>query len=74
MADVSGHERTTPWIAFIAGGVAVLAVVLALFALTRGERLADTLGTALRDAPTLRRMPHLPGAPGLPAPPIPVPK
>ena len=73
MTDVS-NRGPNPWIAFLAGGVAVLAIVLAIFALARGQRAAGALGLALRDAPNLHRPPHLPGAPGLPAPPIPMPK
>src|SRR5690349_20504145 len=40
MADVS-KRGTNPWIAFLAGAVAVLAVVLVLFGWRGGQRLAD---------------------------------
>ena len=73
MADVS-DKRTSPWIAFIAGGVAVLVVVLIFFAWSSGERAANGVKLTLRDAPTLPGLPHVPDAPRLPDGPVPKPK
>jgi hypothetical protein len=73
MADVS-NRGTNPWIAFLAGAVAVLAVVLIVFGWSRGERAAVGLRFALRDAPTLPAVPRMPDAPRLPDAPVPHPK
>ena len=76
MAEVSNsrNPRTNPWIAFLAGAVAMLAVVLIAFAWLRGEQVADSLRFALREAPDLPTLPHMPDAPRLPDAPIPQPK
>lgn len=73
MAEVS-DKRTNPWIAFMAGAVAVLVVVLIFFAWSRGERAAERLRLGLRDAPALPSVPHMPDAPRLPDAPVPKPK
>ena len=73
MADVS-NRGSHSWTAFIAGAVAVLAVVLIVFAWTRGERAAEGVASSLRDAPTLPSLPSIPDAPRLPDAPIPKPK
>ena len=73
MAEVS-NQRTSPWIAFLAGAVAMLVVVLVLFAWWSGERAAEGAKLALRNAPVLPTLPHMPDAPRLPDAPIPKPK
>ena len=73
MADVSG-KRTSPWIAFIAGAVAVLVVVLIALAWSSGQRAALGVKLSLRDAPTLPSLPNIPDAPRLPDGPVPKPK
>ena len=73
MAEVS-NERTSPWTAFLAGAVVMLAIVLIAFAWLRGERAAESLTLALRDAPDLPTLPRMPDAPRLPDTPIPKPK
>jgi hypothetical protein len=73
MADVSKHG-TSPWVAFLAGAVAVLALMLVLFGWQGGSRLADGLATSLRDAPDLPRLPHTPTGPRLPDVPVPKPQ
>jgi hypothetical protein len=73
MAEVS-NERTSPWIAFLAGAVAMLAIVLIVFAWWRGERAAAGVSLALREAPDLPTLPRMPDAPRLPDAPIPKPK
>jgi hypothetical protein len=40
MAEVS-NQRTSPWIAFLAGAVVMLAIVLIAFAWWRGEQAAQ---------------------------------
>ena len=73
MSEVS-NERTSPWIAFLAGAVVMLAIVLIAFAWVRGERAAEGLTLALRDAPDLPTLPRMPDAPRLPDAPMPKPK
>ena len=73
MADVS-KRGTNPWIAFLAGAVAVLAVVLILFGWHGGQRLADGVALSLRDAPDLPTLPHTPEGPRIPNPPVPKPQ
>jgi len=73
MADTS-HGQTSPWIAFLAGAVVMLAVALLVFGWLRGERVAEGVVLSLRDAPHLPRLPPLPDAPRLPGPPIPQPR
>ena len=73
MADVS-KRGSSPWIAFLAGAVAVLAVMLMLFGWQGGERLAEGVATSLRGAPDLRTVPQMPEGPRLPNPPIPKPQ
>jgi hypothetical protein len=67
-------RRTSPWIAFLAGGVAVLALVLAVFGWWQTQRAAKGLTLDLRDAPSLPRLPQTPDGPRLPPPPIPKPQ
>jgi hypothetical protein len=73
MAQAS-PQRTNPWIAFLAGAVAVLAVVLLAFGWQQGHRVAEGLKLTLRDAPNLPSLPQMPEGPKLPDPPIPKPK
>ncbi len=73
MAEVSG-KRTSPWIAFLAGVVAVLALVLVVLAWTRGEQAAEGVKLTLRDAPALPSLPKMPDAPRLPDGPVPKPQ
>ena len=73
MADVS-KRGTNPWIAFLAGAVAVLAVVLVLFGWRGGQRLADGFALSLRDAPDLPTLPHTPVGPLIPTPRVPTPQ
>ena len=73
MAQVS-NERSSPWIAFLAGAIAMLAIVLILFAWWRAERAAEAFTLTLRNTPDLPTLPHMPDAPRLPDAPIPKPK
>ena len=73
MADVS-KRGTNPWIAFLAGAVAVLAVVLILFGWQGGQWLADGIAVSLRDAPDLPTLPRTPEGPRIPHPPVPKPQ
>jgi hypothetical protein len=70
----TSHRQTSPWVAFLAGAVVMLAVALLVFGWQRGERLAEGVVLSLRDAPHLPRLPQLPDAPRLPGAPIPQPK
>jgi hypothetical protein len=74
MADAS-PRRTSPWIAFAAGVVATLAIVLAWWALSAGRRAADEvrLVAPLPDVADLPA-PRLPEAPRLPSAPMPGPR
>ena len=73
MAEVSKHQ-TSPWVAFLAGAVAVLAVVLIVFGWQGGQRLADGAALSLRNAPDLPAVPRMPEGPHIPNPPIPKPQ
>ena len=73
MAEVS-DKPTNPWIAFMAGAVAVLVVVLIALAWSRGERAAEGVKLGLRDVRALPSLPHTPDAPRLPDAPVPKPK
>jgi hypothetical protein len=73
MAETS-HGQPSPWVAFLAGAVVMLAVALLAFGWLRGERMAEGVVLSLRDAPHLLRLPRLPDAPRLPGAPIPQPK
>jgi hypothetical protein len=73
VAEVS-PRNTNPWIAFLAGAVAVLAVVLIALAWWRSAHLAENLTASLRATPDLPSLPHMPEGPKLPNPPIPQPK
>lgn len=70
----SSNRGTNPWVAFLAGAVAVLAGVLLVFAWSRADHAADGVRLTLRDAPDLPSLPHMPDAPRLPAAPVPHPK
>lgn len=70
------ERRTSPWIAFLAGAVAMLALALAWYAWRGGEdagRAADAAVRAADGLPAIER-PRLPDAPRIPDVPIPVPK
>ena len=73
MAEVS-PQHSNPWVAFLAGAVAVLAVVLIAFAWMRAEHAAGGMKLSLRDGPNLPSLPQMPEGPKLPDPPIPTPK
>ena len=73
MAEVS-KRGTSPWVAFVAGAVVVLALMLALFGWQGGQRLADGVAISLRAAPNLPTVPQMPEGPRLPDPPIPKPQ
>ncbi|RAK60617.1 hypothetical protein DJ021_12770 [Phenylobacterium hankyongense] len=74
MAEMSSR-RTSPWMAFCAGAVVMLAIVLAWWALSAGRRAADRVTLiAPIPRPSDLRVPHLPSGPKLPNPPMPVPK
>jgi hypothetical protein len=73
MADVSKRE-TSPWIAFLAGAVAVLALMLIVFGWQGGQRFADGVMMSLRAAPELPNLPRMPDAPRLPVAPVPKPR
>jgi hypothetical protein len=73
MAEVS-KRGTSSWVAFLAGAVAVLALMLALFGWQGGQRFADGVATSLRAAPDLPVVPRMPEGPRLPNPPIPKPQ
>ena len=73
MAETS-HGQTSPWVAFLAGVVVMLAVALLVFGWQSGERAAEGLALSLRDAPRLPRLPQVPDAPRLPGAPIPKPQ
>ena len=72
MAETS--RRTSPWVAFTAGAVAMLALLLAWTAWNRtrdaGDRLEVAVGPALPHVPA----PRLPEAPRLPDAPVPTPR
>jgi hypothetical protein len=72
MADVS--RRTSPWVTFLAAGVAVLAVILLIVGWRHGQEAVQSIHLGLRDAPALPSLPHLPDAPRLPDAPVPTPK
>lgn len=67
-------RRTPPWVAFLAGVVATLAVVLAWWALSLGRRAGEVKISA--PAPALGDLPRPtpPDAPRLPDGPIPKPR
>jgi len=73
MADVS-KRGTSPWVAFVAGAVVVLALMLALFGWQGGQRLADGVAMSLRAAPDLPALPQMPEGPRLPNAPVPKPQ
>ncbi len=74
--DNAPKRRTSPWIAFLAGAVVMLALGLLIFAwqgtddAAKGVRVAARAAQALPDLPE----PRLPQAPRLPDAPIPLPK
>ena len=69
-------RRTSPWIAFLAGAVAMLALALGWCAWRGGDDAGRAVGAAVRAADSLPAIerPRLPEAPKLPDAPIPVPK
>lgn len=69
MAETS-PRRTSPWIAFLAGAVAVLAIVLLAVAWSHRGDAANGLKLNLHDTPNLPSLPHMPEGPKLPDPPI----
>jgi hypothetical protein len=73
MAEVS-KRGTSPWVAFLAGAIAVLALMLALFGWQGGQRAAEGVAASLRAAPDLPTVPQMPEGPRLPDPPVPKPQ
>jgi len=70
------ERSTSPWLAFVAGAVAMLAIALLAFAwLSRGDagEAAKTAVAATQAIPDLKP-PRLPDAPRIPDAPIPQPK
>ena len=66
----ASSRRISPWIAFVAGVVAMLAVAFAVFVWSHRDDAADGLNLTLHDPPNLPSLPHLPQGPKLPDPPI----
>jgi hypothetical protein len=73
MADVS-KRGTSPWVAFLAGAVAVLALMLAIFGLQGGQHVAEGIAASFRAAPDLPKLPPMPEGPRVPGAPIPKPQ
>jgi len=73
MAEAS-PQRPGPRVAFMAGAVAVLAVVLIALAWMRAGHATEGMKLGLREAPSLPSLPRNPEGPKLPNPPIPTPK
>jgi hypothetical protein len=73
---VMTERRTSPWIAFVAGAVAMLAVALLWYAWQGRDDATTAADSAIRAADAIPQMepPRLPDAPRLPDVPIPVPK
>ncbi len=69
MAEASSRG-TSPWIAFFAGAVALLAVVLIVLAWTHRRDAADGLKLTLHGTPELPSLPHMPEGPKMPDPPL----
>ncbi|HEX7886418.1 MAG TPA: hypothetical protein VF474_10615 [Phenylobacterium sp.] len=69
-------RRTSPWIAFVAGAVAMLAVALLWYAWQGRDDAGKAAGAAQRAADSLPVIapPKVPDAPGIPDVPVPVPK
>jgi hypothetical protein len=67
----NSERRPTPWIAFAAGAVAMLALALLWFAWMSRDETGEVLGAAAAVAdrvpdvvpPTLPQAPHIPDAP-----------
>lgn len=73
MAETS-RNRTSPWVAFIAGAVAMLALALGWTAWNRVQDAPRKMQVAI--GPSLPRVPapRLPEAPRLPDAPVPTPR
>ena len=63
MAKTTGH-RTNPWVAFLAGAVAMLAIGLAWLGWTRAHQAATSVRTGFQ-------LPHTPSLPSVPTTPPP---
>ena len=72
MANAS-PRRTSPWIGFLAGVVATLAVVLAWWALSAGRQATNEV-KIVTPVPSDLPRPRLPEAPRLPDAPVPGPR
>ena len=70
------ERRTSPWIAFVAGAVAMLAVALLWYAWQGRDDASRTASAAIRAAEGIPQIepPRLPDAPRIPDAPVPVPK
>ena len=70
------ERRTSPWIAFVAGAVAMLAVALLWYAWQGRDDAGKTASAAIQAAKSIPQIepPRLPDAPRIPDAPIPVPK
>jgi len=75
-ADAMTERRASPWIAFVAGAVAMLAVALLWFAWQGRDDAGKAAGAAIRAADAMPAIepPRLPDAPRIPDAPVPVPK
>jgi hypothetical protein len=73
MAETS-RRRASPWVAFTAGAVAMLALVLAWTAWHRGREAVGRLDVTV--SPDLSRLnpPRIPDAPKIPDLPVPKPR
>jgi hypothetical protein len=70
------ERRTSPWIAFVAGAVAMLAVALLWYAWQGTDDASKTASAAIRAAEGIPQIkpPRMPEAPRIPDAPIPIPK
>jgi hypothetical protein len=69
------ERRTSPWVAFAAGAVAMLALALAWYAWQGRDDAGEAAAVAVRAADGVKvSPPRLPDAPRIPDAPIPLPK
>jgi hypothetical protein len=70
------ERRTNPWVAFVAGAVAMLAVALLWYAWQGRDDATEAAEAAIRAADSMPAIepPRLPDAPRIPDAPIPIPK
>lgn len=70
------ERRTSPWVAFAAGAVAMLALALAGYAWLSGDEATDAVRAAAEAADSVPSLPapRLPDAPRIPDAPVPTPR